>query len=193
MPPAPPLGLPLGLLAPYSGHDPNLGLCRGSPWLSTSINGDWDGLFQAVGVIWPLRSAAVAVDYGKGFDELHIECEGSARLDIDVHIPILAPLGKEVSGFNPIYTYRPYPNSHRTPPSCGAGLRSMLHIGARLDGNSYELPLPDGNKFFIRSTWAEDADGRHASRGRSSVLLSDFTSQVIYIYIYAYISITTIE
>ena len=65
MPPAPPLGLPLGPLAPFNGPDLNLALCHGSPWLSTAIAGQWDELFQAVGVIWPLRSAAVAFDFGK--------------------------------------------------------------------------------------------------------------------------------
>ena len=89
-PPAPPMGLPLAPLAPLSVADPSVDLCLGSPWLSDSSDGDWDGLFYKIGVIWPLRSAAAALDYGTGFDELHLECGGGpASTSIDVHIPIV--------------------------------------------------------------------------------------------------------
>jgi hypothetical protein len=93
-PPAPPLGIPMSPLAPLHASDPNLALCKGSPWLSTRIAGDWDELFVKVGVFWPLRSAARALDYAVGFDEVHFTCDGPTALGVDVHIPIVEPLGE---------------------------------------------------------------------------------------------------
>jgi len=96
VPPAPPLGIPMSPIAPLHGPDPNLALCRGSPWLSTRIAGDWDAVFSSVGVFWPLRSAARALDYAVGFDELHFTCDGPATFGVAVHIPVVEPLGAPV-------------------------------------------------------------------------------------------------
>eukprot|EP00967_Tisochrysis_lutea_P047755 scaffold58147_cov31-Tisochrysis_lutea.AAC.2 len=94
MPPAPPLGIPMSPLAPLKGDHPSLALCKGSPWLSTALAGKWDDLFVEIGVFWPLRSAAATLDYAVGFDELHFICNGPANFDVDVHIPIIEPLGE---------------------------------------------------------------------------------------------------
>jgi hypothetical protein len=53
----------------------------------------------------------------------------------------------------------------------------VINIAVRLDGHSFTVPLPDGNRFHARSTWQEEAEGWHAGAGRSDVLLSTFRQQ----------------
>jgi len=50
----------------------------------------------------------------------------------------------------------------------------MFRMPVRVDGHSFTVPLPDGNRFFVRSAWENDEDGWYADRGRTNVLFSTF-------------------
>lgn len=63
----------------------------------------------------------------------------------------------------------------------------MIDIGVRVDGHSFTVPLPDGNRLYARSTWEDDTEGWHAEAGRSNVLLSSFRARGMNCTVLAYL------